>query len=47
MGVHPENPLEEACKNLCGHVSVIGDAKQVGRIETAVRAGFEAAYELK
>ena len=47
MGVHPENPLEEACKNLCGHVSVIGDAKQVGRIETAVRAGVEAAYELK
>lgn len=47
MGVHPENPLEEACKKLCGHVSVIGDAKQVGRIETAVRAGFEAAYELK
>ena len=47
MGVHSENPLAEACQKICKHVMVIGDAKAVGRIESAVRDGFEAAYDLK
>lgn len=47
MGVRSYNPLENECKEICDLVSVIGDAKVVGKIETAVRAGFEAGYELK
>lgn len=47
MGVRPVNPLEEECRKICGHVAVIGDAGQVGRIEGAVRSGFEAAYGLE
>lgn len=47
MGVRSVNPLEASCEKICGHVAVIGDAKQVGRIETAVRSGFEAAYGLE
>lgn len=47
MGVHSVNPLEQVCAGICSQVQVIGDAKQVGRIESAVRSGFEAAYTLK
>ena len=46
MGVRSFNPLEEDCRRICGHVAVIGDADQVGRIEGAVRSGFETAYQL-
>ena len=47
MGVRSVNPLEQACKEICDKVIVAGDAKQVGRIEGAVRSGFEAAYTLQ
>lgn len=47
MGVQSVNPLEAACHDFCDHVAVVGDAKQIGKIETAVRAGFEAGYQLK
>lgn len=47
MGVRSVNPLENACKAFCGKVFTVGDARQPGRIESAVRDGFEAAYELK
>ncbi|MDD3251611.1 MAG: NAD(P)/FAD-dependent oxidoreductase [Lachnospiraceae bacterium] len=46
MGVRSVNPLEEISREICDKVCVIGDAKQVGRIEGAVRSGFEAAYTL-
>ncbi|WP_455714500.1 oxidoreductase [Anaerosporobacter sp.] len=46
LGVHSVNPLEEATKELCDKVFVIGDAAKVGRIEGAVRSGFEVAYTL-
>ena len=47
MGVKSVNPLEAACKEICGNVMVVGDAGQPGRIEGAVRSGFEAAYGLE
>lgn len=47
MGVKSVNPLEAACKEICGNVMVVGDAGQAGRIEGAVRSGFEAAYGLE
>lgn len=47
MGVRSVNPLEESCKAICEKTYVIGDAKQVGRIEGAIRSGFETAYNLK
>lgn len=47
MGVKSVNPLEEACQKICDRVMVVGDARQVGRIESAVRSGFEAAYGLQ
>ncbi|WP_053984854.1 NAD(P)/FAD-dependent oxidoreductase [Niameybacter massiliensis] len=46
LGVHSVNPLEEIAKGICNRVFVIGDAAKVGRIEGAVRQGFEAAYTL-
>lgn len=46
MGVRSFNPLEEDCRKICGNVAVVGDAGQVGRIEGAVRSGFETAYQL-
>lgn len=46
LGVYSVNPLEETAKELCDKVSVIGDAAKVGRIEGAIRSGFEVAYAL-
>lgn len=46
LGVHSVNPLEEIAKGICNRVFVIGDAAKVGRIEGAVRQGFEVAYTL-
>lgn len=46
MGVRPNNALAETCKKHFDRVFVIGDAQKVGRIETAVRDGFEVAYAL-
>lgn len=47
MGVKPNNTLEKDCKEICDKVFVIGDAKSVGRIESAIRDGFEVAYGLE
>lgn len=47
LGVQSENPLEAAAKKVCEKVFTIGDACKVGRIESAVRSGFETAYNLQ
>ncbi|RDU21978.1 oxidoreductase [Anaerosacchariphilus polymeriproducens] len=44
IGVHSVRDLEGTCKDICSNTIVIGDAKVVGRIEGAVRSGFEAGY---
>lgn len=46
LGVRSVNPLADAAKEVCDKVAVIGDAAKVGRIEGAVRSGFEVAYNL-
>ncbi|WP_310605575.1 FAD-dependent oxidoreductase, partial [Anaerosporobacter sp.] len=46
LGVRSVNLLEEVAKEVCDNVFVIGDASKVGRIEGAVRSGFEVAYSL-
>lgn len=46
LGVRSVNLPKDACRDICDKVITIGDAKQVGRIEGAVRSGFEAAYTL-
>lgn len=46
LGVQSVNPLEKTCIEVCERVRIIGDAEQVGRIEGAVRNGFEVAYSL-
>ncbi len=46
MGVASVNEVEALCKSVTEKVVVIGDAKAPGRIESAVRTAFEAAYSL-
>lgn len=46
LGVQSVNQLEEVSKDICERVRVVGDAYQVGRIEGAVRHGFEIAYSI-
>ena len=46
LGVKPLNELETVAKQISNHVYVIGDAKEPGRIESAIRTAFEAAYNL-
>lgn len=44
MGVRPRNALAETFERAFGRVIRAGDAQAGGRIATAVRQGFEAAY---
>lgn len=46
LGVKSRNTLGKALQKEFPLVYLIGDAKQVGRIESAVRSGFEAAIAL-
>ncbi len=46
LGVASVNGLEATAKEVCDKVVLIGDAKAPGRIESAVRTAFEAAYDL-
>ncbi|AAK79020.1 2,4-dienoyl-CoA reductase-like NADH-dependent reductase (Old Yellow Enzyme family)/thioredoxin reductase [Clostridium acetobutylicum] len=46
LGVKANNDLEALCKAEFENVRVIGDAAAVGRIESSVRSGFEAAFWL-
>lgn len=46
VGVRSVDTLSAACKEVCDNVVVVGDASAVGRIESAVRTAFEAAYSL-
>ena len=47
MGIVPRTALVQAFKEAFGNVYVAGDASQGGRIATATRQGFEAAYTFK
>ena len=47
LGVRPVNTLEAECKKFCGKTFAVGDASKPGRVESAVREGFEAAWNLK
>ena len=44
LGVRPRSALAESFESCCSQVHVVGDARKGGRIATAVREGFEAAY---
>ena len=44
MGVTPRTELVNAFKDAFDNVCTVGDARQGGRIATAIREGFEAAY---
>ena len=46
LGVHSVNELETAARRVTERVWVVGDAKAPGRIESAIRSAFEAAYNL-
>ncbi len=46
MGVRSYNPLEQAAREVCDHVTVIGDAKQAGTANKATEAGLAAALAL-
>ena len=46
IGIKSNNSMVESCEKAFEKVKVIGDAVQVGKIETAVRSGFEAAFYL-
>ena len=47
MGIVPRTELVEAFKEAFDNVYVAGDASQGGRIATATRQGFEAAYTFR
>lgn len=47
LGVKSVNTLESECKKFCDKTFAVGDARQPGRVESAVREGFEAAWNLK
>ena len=38
--------VKQMCEEINENVIVIGDSKKLGRIESAIRTGFEAAYYL-
>ena len=44
LGVRPRSALAESFESCCPQVHIVGDARRGGRIATAVREGFEAAY---
>ena len=44
LGVRPRSALAESFESCCPQVHIVGDARKGGRIATAVREGFEAAY---
>ncbi|MFI3164458.1 MAG: FAD-dependent oxidoreductase [Bacillota bacterium] len=46
LGVKSVNAIAETAKEVCDKVVLIGDASAPGRIESAVRTAFEAAYAL-
>ncbi len=46
LGVKSVNCMEAVAKEVCDKVVCIGDAAAPGRIESAVRTAFEAAYAL-
>lgn len=46
LGVKSVCTLSEECKKFCRRVLVVGDAEKPGRVESAVRSAFEAAYSL-
>ncbi|URZ01315.1 oxidoreductase [Clostridium felsineum] len=46
LGVKSNNELVDLLKDEFENVRIIGDAKVVGRVEGAVRSGFDAAFKL-
>ena len=46
LGVQSVNGVEEVCEAVSDKVIVVGDAQKPGRIESAIRTAFEAAYNL-
>lgn len=46
LGVRPNTELAESFQCTCNQVITVGDARKSGRIATAIREGYEAAYVL-
>ena len=46
MGVRAYNPLEEAARQLCGEVCVIGDAEKAGPANHATETGLKIGFAL-
>ena len=44
LGVRPRGDVVKEFQAAFGNVRAVGDARQGGRIATAVREGYEAAY---
>jgi len=44
LGVRPRSDIVASFRSAFDHVVAIGDARQGGRISTAIREGYEAAY---
>ena len=46
FGYRAYNPLEQAAKDVCGNVQVIGGAIKAGNALTAIAEGYQAALAL-